>query len=594
MAEPGTINSYLAELYGKEIGVEVYKRLCALIDLYRSLTPAPHKRERGQVTQRDSILITYGDQVLEPGIPPLRALAGFCEQHLQGLVSGIHILPFYPFSSDDGFSVIDYKAINPDLGSWEDLIAFRRSFRLMFDAVINHISVQSEWFNAFLGGDPKYSEYFISVTGSPDLSQVARPRALPLLTYFNSSSGRRAVWTTFSTDQVDLNYHNPHVLLDILDVLLFYATQGAEFIRLDAIAYLWKEIGTTCIHLPQAHRVIQLFRAVLDSVFPQVLLITETNVPHLENISYFGDGTNEAQLVYKFALPPLVIHALHTGQTHALSEWASRLKLPAKTGTFFNFLASHDGIGLNPARGILTDAEINALIARVQAHGGLVSYKNNPDGSQTPYELNINYFDALSNPQAAESPEVQVDRFMAAQAIMLSLAGMPGIYFHSLFGSRGWPEGVKVTRRNRSINRQKLDRPGLEQELQDPASRRCRVFQRFTQMLTARASSAAFHPYGGQEILAGGDPRSAGGDPRSAGGDAIFALLRVSPDGRQRVLCLHNLSNTPQAVSLDWQGLLKREPVEIVDLITGRTYQRKPAEPWLLAPYEVNWLACND
>jgi sucrose phosphorylase len=604
MPEPGAINSYLVELYGKEIGDEVYQRLCVLIDHYRALTLDPQKRGRGKLTQRDSILITYGDQVLEPGSPPLRALAGFCERYLPGLVSGIHILPFYPFSSDDGFSVIDYKAVNPDLGSWEDLIPFRRSFRLMFDAVINHISVQSEWFSAFLGGDPKYSEYFISVTGSPDLSQVVRPRALPLLTYFNSSSGSRAIWTTFSTDQVDLNYHNPHVLLDILDVLLFYATQGAEFIRLDAIAYLWKEIGTTCIHLPQAHRMIQLFRAVLDIAFPQVLLITETNVPHLENISYFGDGTNEAQLVYNFALPPLVLHALHTGQAHALSEWASRLKLPAKTGTFFNFLASHDGIGLNPARGILTDAEIDALIARVQAHGGRVSYKNNPDSTQTPYELNINYFDALSNPQAGEPVEVQVDRFMVAQAIMLSLAGVPGIYFHSLFGSRGWPEGVQLTHRNRTINRQKLDRSGLEQELQDPASRRCRVFQRFTQMLTARASSAAFHPYGGQKILDGGDPRRAGADPGCCcQGDAIFALLRVSPDGRQRVVCLHNLANTPQAVSLDWPGLLKREPVEMVDLITGRTHngfsfknlqrknhKRKPEEPWLLAPYEVNWL----
>jgi sucrose phosphorylase len=577
MPEPESINSYLVELYGKETGDAVYQRLCALIDHYRALTPGSRKGGRGELTQRDSILITYGDQVLEPGIPPLRTLAGFCERHLQGLVSSVHILPFYPFSSDDGFSVIDYKVVNPDLGSWEDLSALRHSFRLMFDAVINHISVQSEWFSAFLRGNPKYRDYFISVTGSPDLSRVVRPRALPLLTGFNSSSGSRDVWTTFSTDQVDLNFHNPDVLLDILDVLLFYATQGAEFIRLDAIAYLWKEIGTTCLHLPQTHRVIQLFRAVLDRVFPQVLLITETNVPHLENISYFGDGSNEAQLVYNFALPPLVLHALHTGQTHALSEWANRLKLPAKTVTFFNFLASHDGIGLNPARGILTDAEIDALVARVQAYGGLVSYKNNPDGSQTPYELNINYFDALSNPQAGEPVEMQVDRFMAAQAIMLSLAGVPGIYFHSLFGSQGWPEGVELTRRNRTINRQKLDRSALEQQLQDPASRRGRVFQRFAQMLTARASSTAFHPYGGQQIL--------------AGGDSVFALLHLSPDGSQRVLCLHNLSNTSQALALDWQGLFKREPVKIVDLITGRTYQWIPTEPWLMAPYEVNWLA---
>ena len=583
MPEPGRINSLLVGLYGKETGDAVDRRLGAMIDHYQRLTPAPHLRGRGQLTQSDSILITYGDQVLEPGVPPLRSLADFCQRRLQGLVSSIHILPFYPFSSDDGFSVIDYKVVNPDLGSWEDLGAFRRSFRLMFDAVINHISVKSEWFSAFLGGDPKYRDYFISVTpstsgvsGSPDLSQVVRPRVLPLLTEFNTASGRQAVWTTFSADQVDLNFHNPDVLLDILDVLLFYAAHGAEFIRLDAIAYLWKEIGTACIHLPQTHAVIQLIRAVLDRVFPQVLLITETNVPHHENMSYFGDGSNEAQMVYNFALPPLVLHALHTGQARALRQWARELELPSKTVTFFNFLASHDGIGLNPVRGILTEAEIEALVARAQAHGGLVSYKNNPDGSQTAYELNIAYFDALSDPQAGEPLEVQVDRFMAAQAIMLALAGVPGIYFHSLFGSHGWPEGVEMTGRSRSINRQKLNHAALEGELQDPSSRRGRVFHRFSQMLAARAGSAAFHPYGEQEII--------------ATGEAIFGLLRTSLNGEQRALCLHNLAGTPQALALDWPGLFKREPVELVDLITGQTYKRKPGEEWRMAPYQVNWL----
>src|SRR5690606_35016656 len=108
-----------------------------------------------------------------------------------------------------------------------------------------------------------------------------------------------------SADQVDLNFKNPAVLLATTRALLFYVEHGAKFIRLDAIAYLWKEIGTPCIHLPQTHQVIQLMRAVLDEVAPDVRLITETNVPHPDNISYFGAGTNEAQLVYNFALPPL-------------------------------------------------------------------------------------------------------------------------------------------------------------------------------------------------------------------------------------------------------------------------------------------------
>ncbi len=465
--ELGVIKDHLAALYGPEKGQDTFQRLSALIESYRSSAP-PARHTRRELTQRDSILITYGDQVSQPGTPPLRSLAEFCTQYLNHVVSAIHILPFYPFSSDDGFSVIDYKAVDPALGTWEEINAIGRAFRLMFDAVINHISARSRWFQAYLSGDPRYRQYFIEIPGDVDLSQVVRPRALPLLTHFDTPSGSQAIWTTFSADQVDLNYHNPQVLLEILDTLFFYATQGALFIRLDAIAYLWKEIGTSCIHLPQTHRVVQLIRAALDEVFPQGLIISETNVPHADNLSYFGDGANEAQLVYNFALPPLVLHTLHTGNARALTRWASSLALPSTTVAFFNFLASHDGIGLNPARGILTEPEIAALVEKTLAHGGLVSYKSNPDGSHSPYELNINYFDALSNPFSGEQNQVRVDRFMAAHSIMLCLAGVPGIYFHSLFGSRGWPQGVQLTGRNRTINRQKLERLALERELQQP------------------------------------------------------------------------------------------------------------------------------
>jgi sucrose phosphorylase len=345
---------------------------------------------------------------------------------------------------------------------------------------------------------------------------------------------------------------------------------------LDAIAYLWKEIGTSCIHQPQTHLIIQLFRAVLDIVFPRVLLITETNVPHLENLSYFGDGTNEAQLVYNFALPPLVLHAFQTGSARTLSRWAGSLELPSTQVTFFNFLASHDGIGINPLRGILTQTEIESLVARVQAHGGLISYKQNPDGTQSPYELNINYFDALSDPAKDEAEEVRVDRFMVAQACMLALMGVPGIYFHSLFGSRGWPEGVRLTGRNRTINRQKLDRLELEQELQNPESRRFRVYSRFTKLLKARAGSAAFHPNANQKVL--------------DAGDAIFALLRISLDGRQRVLCLHNVSNSPQVVTINRVDELEGIPPDRTDLITGRTIAWNLERPWVMQPYQVYWL----
>ncbi|MBP7689744.1 MAG: hypothetical protein KA765_17635 [Thermoflexales bacterium] len=541
------------------------------------------------MTQRDALLITYGDQLREANVSPLRTLADFCEQHLMNVVSGIHILPFYPYSSDDGFSVIDYTEVDPALGDWSDVARLGEHFNLMFDGVINHISAQSAWFQAFLRDEVPYRDYFITVEGEPDLSQVVRPRALPLLTTFAMLSGDKSVWTTFSADQIDLNYSNPDVLLALIDVLLQYVAQGAQFIRLDAIAYLWKEIGTSCIHLPQTHRVIQLLRAVLDQVAPQVSLITETNVPHVDNVSYFGDGHNEAQLVYNFALPPLMLHTLHTGDARALTEWIAsppgplsrnRPSTPLRSAqdadfgrggetAFFNFLASHDGIGLNPARGILSDAEIAALVNRVVAHGGRVSYKHNADGSRSPYELNINYFDALSDPYSSESIDVQIDRFIVAHASMLALSGMPGIYFHSLFGSRGWPEGVALTGQNRTINRQKFDRVDVERELGDPSSRRSRVFNRLKQLLEVRAASTAFAPDSPQAVL--------------HFQSSVLALLRGSSE--EQMLCLHNVSAQPQVIQLEalWRGS--------IDLIAGQVCD---AVELTLAPYQILWLRHHD
>ncbi|RLC54282.1 MAG: sugar phosphorylase, partial [Chloroflexota bacterium] len=433
------ILDHLTFLYGAEQAPALMERLRAILARFRRRNPRlakEHPPPQERLTERDAILITYGDQVTEPGKPPLQTLAEVLEHDVKGVVTTVHVLPFFPYSSDDGFSVVDYTVVNPDFGTWADVERLGRNFRLMFDAVINHISAQSRWFQEFLRGNPEFADYFIVVEEGTDLSQVVRPRALPLLTRVQTAQGEKLVWTTFSADQIDLNYANPDVLLKIIEILLLYVEKGAEIIRLDAIAYLWKKIGTTCIHLEETHRVVKLFRAILDAVAPHVIIITETNVPHEENVSYFGDGTDEAQMVYQFSLPPLVLHAFHSGTAAYLSEWAATLSTPSDSTTFFNFLASHDGIGVRPAEGILSPAEVQALVERTLAHGGYVSYKANPDGSQTVYELNISYFDALSDPNGPEPLDWQVRRFLASQAIMLSLAGVPGIYVHSLFGSR--------------------------------------------------------------------------------------------------------------------------------------------------------------
>lgn len=569
---------HLTALYGRPAGSDVAQQLAGLMDAWRPRLPAAGRPRRGlPLTERDVLLVTYADQVREPEIPPLRSLEAFAAARLSGLVSGLHLLPFYPSSSDDGFAVKDYYAVDSTVGTWEDVARLGHAFELMFDAVFNHASAQGAWFQRFLAADPSVRDFFIVVEGQPDLTQVVRPRALPLLSEFATATGRRRVWTTFSADQVDLNLGNPEVLLRLTDALLFYVSQGARFIRLDAIAFLWKEIGTTCLHLPQTHRIIQTWRAVLDELAPHVLLITETNVPHAENLTYFGDGRSEAQLVYNFALPPLVLHSFRTGNAGALTAWARTLRPPSDHVTFLNFLASHDGIGLNPVRGILTDAEIDALVSRAKEHGGLVSYKHLPDGSRVPYELNINYLDALSNPAGTESPALAARKFLTAQAILLSLQGLPALYFHSALGSRGDPGGAASSGLPRRINRQKLDRGRLERELDEPGSLRSLVYRGCRELLLLRRKHPAFSPAASQHLIAM--------DPH------VFALRRHDREAQDEVLCLHNVSDKPVVLPLGEldPGMRKWRPVWSF----GACGEAAPSSSCELEPFGTVWLVAE-
>ncbi len=575
MNPPQQIRDHLNFLYGEPEAALVWRKLAARLNEFTAQHPelrVPHDR----VTEADAVLITYGDQVQEPNVHTLRSLAYFMEKYLKGIINSVHILPCFPYSSDDGFAVIDYTKINPLMGDWDDIERLRWNFRLMFDAVINHISAQSEWAKGFRRGDDKYQDYFIVVDPATDLSGVTRPRALPLLTPVNTVAGTKHLWTTFSTDQYDLNYQNSAVLLEIIDVLLFYIAHGAEFIRLDAIAYLWKEIGTSCIHLPQTHRVVQIFRSILNLVAPHVIIITETNVPHAENVSYFGDGHNEAQMVYQFSLGPLVLHTFYTEDAAVLRNWAAGLETSSAETTFFNFIASHDGIGVRPAEDILNRAEIQALADRTIAHGGLVSNKTNPDGSESPYELNITLFDALSNPNSDESESVKIARFIASQAIMLALLGVPGIYVHSLVGSSNYHEGVAKTGRARSINREKWQRAEIAAALDNPDTRAARIFYRYAKLLKARAAHSAFHPNGEQRVI---------GDNR-----AVFALLRISPDDKGRVLCVHNISAQQQEFVTNVTNLAMK--TNLRDILYGDRITTNGATLRLiLEPYEIKWLA---
>ncbi len=568
----GRLRSHLEVLYRAERAAPTLE---ALLDLLASHVADAGAGVPGSepFDETDVVLITYADQVTEPGRPPLATLADFLEQHVQGVVTGLHILPFYPWSSDDGFAVTDYGQVDPALGTWADVERLGRRFRLMVDGVFNHVSAASPWFRGWLAADPRYRGFFLVPPADADLSAVVRPRTTPLLTSFDAADGRRAVWTTFSADQVDLDFSTPQVLLAVTRELLAYVAHGADAIRLDAVAFLWKQPGTPSIHLPQTHEVIRLWRTVLDAVAPGTLLITETNVPHLENVSYFGDGTDEAHLVYQFPLAPLVLSAFYLADSEVLQEWAATLATPSPSTTFLNFLSSHDGVGVRPAEGLLTPAEISQLGDLVRAHGGGVSSRVTPDGRLAPYELNTGYFEALTPADSREPLTVQVDRFLAAHSILLSLAGVPAVYVHSLLGSTGWHEGVERTGRLRTINRQKFDRRALERELADVGSRRHQVLTRLRQRIRVRTGEPAFHPNGAQRVL--------------ATRRELFALERSAVDGSSVVVCATNMTGRPQRFRCHGLSLRGR----VVDLAGGPDVDAGDGAVDLeLGAYGVAWL----
>ena len=531
-----------------------------LLERYRQrIDQSPSSSTR--LNQSDAIMITYGDSFFGDGVATLECLRRFAVERLGDSISAIHLLPCFPYTSDDGFSVQDYYQIHPDMGDWTDIEHLGSDYEIMFDAVVNHISKSSDWFQGFLGGDPKFKDFFIVSDPDLDYSSVTRPRALPLLHPFQRENETVHVWTTFSEDQVDLNFHSAEVFVAVLDVLLFYVSRGARYIRLDAIAFIWKELQTTCMHLPQAHRIIQIYRHLIEQIAPQVVLITETNVPHEENVSYFGNGQNEAHMVYNFTLPPLLMHSLHQQDVSILTKWANSLELPSSNVCFFNFTASHDGVGVRPLQGIVDDQAISDLAEIATAHGGFVSMRDNGDGTQSPYEINCNYFDFATDPQSGA--DLRVQRFLLTQSVMLTMPGVPGIYYHSLIGSQNDRPGAIESGIKRRINREKLDLNQLHKELDEVGTIRHEVFSRYTRMLSARAQHVAFDPYGVAKYHQDG---------------AVFVITRMA--GGERMMALHNFSD--QSVKVDI-------PNDAVDIFSEEKISDGTCE---LDPFGFRWVQC--
>jgi sucrose phosphorylase len=532
--------------------------------------PAPPSHVN-QWDQGDALVLSYGGSILSPDEAPLRTLKHFLDRYLQGRVSGVHILPFYPYSSDDGFSVLDYQSVNGELGDWEDIQAIADKYDLMADLVINHCSAGGEWFRNFLENRDPGRGFFVTADPRTDLDAVVRPRTTPLLREVEAVDGPRHVWCTFSPDQVDLDFRNPRVLAEMVRIVRHYLDNGVRIFRLDAIAFLWKVPGTSCLNLDETHEVVRLLRTLVSHARPDAMLITETNIPNQENLSYFGNG-NEAHCVYNFSLPPLLLNTLVTGDCTYLKQWMMSMPPPQHGTAYFNFIASHDGIGLRPAEGLLSEEELQALIGTMRRFGGHVSYRRLADGESKPYEINIALFDALQG--TVEGPdEHNIPRFLCAHAIMLGLEGIPGIYIHSLLATHNDHERVEETGHPRAINRHQWNLAALEEALADPASEHGVVYRALMELLEIRQRQAAFHPNATQFTL--------------HLGARLFGFWRQSADRRQSIFCISNVSALEQALNLADINLIDTDAWQ--DLLSGRPFQSR-VEQLVLAPYQTVWI----
>lgn len=529
-----------------------------------------HITEAGAAwSESTMVLITYADTIEDNNKLPIKSIHNFMKEYCSNIFDIVHILPFFPSSSDKGFAVMDYYTVYHRFGQWSDILNISRDYGVMADVVINHGSSKGLWFKNFIRGKGKGHNYFLNFDEKFDTSKVTRPRTSELLNPIETSDGKKYVWSTFSSDQVDYNFSKPEVLYEFVLIIIFYLSKGISVFRFDAVAFIWKKIGTSCINLEKTHEIVRLFRTLLTFLSPKSILVTETNTPARENVSYFGNG-NEAHWIYNFSLPPILIYSILSGDSSYLEKLTMSMP-PSQRGTsYLNFIASHDGIGLRPAESFLTKDEISRFINLMEKNGGKVSYRSNHTDTPEPYEINITLMDAMSESFNKDTSFI-INRFICIHTIMLSLEGVPAIYIHSLFGSHNDYDLYNYTKQNRSLNRGKIKYSDIKYS--NNKNKSIRLFNELKKLIQIRKKQVAFNPNSVQFTL--------------HLGNKLYGIWRQSLDKKQSIFCISNLTDSLTKFSLldinlagsdQWRDLLSDIKVDDTTIDIE------------LAPYQTIWL----
>ena len=556
----------------------IYKNLSSneISFLSKEIEDIFFKKKKNKITkdlwnQTDFFLITYADSIKKKNQKNLKTLNYFLNKYCTDF-NFIHILPFFPSSSDDGFAITDYKRIDNEHGDWEDLKKITSKFKVMIDLVINHCSSSNNLFQNFLNNNNPGVDYFIFKKKMFNgLSKVVRPRTSKLVKEIKTKMKKGYVWCTFSHDQVDFNFKNPKVLIYFLKIIKFYLDNGALALRLDAVAFLWKELGTNCINLPQTHSVVRLIRLLFESYSSNAILITETNIPSEENLSYFGNN-NEAHCIYNFSLAPLLIHSIISGNSFYLKRW-SRSMPPAQIGNaYLNFLSTHDGIGMRPLEGIIPTEELNKFFNTLQRSGAFLSYRSFKN-EENVYEVNTTLLDAFSLTYQGKD-NFKIRRFILAHEVLFSMEGIPAVYFQNLVGSNNDYRKFKKTKSYRSLNRKNWDFDILKKKLDSGTSINFKIYKQLLRLISIRKKQPAFHPNATQFTLQLSDD--------------FFGIWRQSIDRSQSIFCISNLTKYKKKFSLHDINLISTD--KWFDLLKNRKISNIDSEV-LLQPYQSIWIS---
>eukprot|EP00759_Apiculatamorpha_spiralis_P029240 PhF_6_TR31490/c0_g1_i2/m.46329/K00690/E2.4.1.7; sucrose phosphorylase len=390
-----------------------------------------------------NILIVYPNHVQ----PTLDTTNAFISKYCLYCFSHVHVLPYHPSTSYEGYAITDYVKVDDTWGGEMALTSLLQSNQvdLLADIVLNHCSSQHPWIE-----DVDKKDYVLSsedvISSSSWTSTVKRARDTDL---FSNIHGR-LLWTTYSPDLVDLAIcKNPRVLVEIVEIMEHEVMRGASILRLDAFVYVWKKLGTNCVNVqPESSRLVSLFRKILPSHVQ--LLPSITNVTQQENYEYIREPQC-ADYVYLLPLSGMTLYSILSKSPLHLMRFL-RDTPPAPLGkAYVPMTASHDGIGLSWLRDLLKPEELETLMKQASSTSCRLSSR-----CGAPWELNATYFEACGR---------DVRKFILSQVLTLVVRGVPATYFASLVAGENDERGVEVTGDNRAINRGRFDMATLEGKL---------------------------------------------------------------------------------------------------------------------------------